>query len=121
LRNFDADVQKERLDNEASLNKIICRAINDLEMPYPEKIKFLQLPKHDIRLETLITYLSEKTENVKGVVNIEEKVRREMSVAQRKKFPTFEGSRSAGSEKNELTEKINSKKLPENVRIEIEK
>jgi hypothetical protein len=40
-----------------------------------------------------------------------------------KKKPLFEsGLRGPGySEKNDITDKINSKKLPENVKIEIEK
>ena len=72
-------------------------------------------------METLIAHLAEKTENSKGVINIEEKVRKEMSLAQKKKVNFFDSNGRMPSDKNDLTEKINSKKLPENVKIEIEK
>lgn len=65
--------------------------------------------------------MAEKTENSKGVINIEEKVRKEMSLAQKKKINFFDSSGRMPSEKNELTDKINAKKLPENVKIEIDK
>ena len=44
-----------------------------------------------------------------------------MSLAQKKKTNFFDSSGRMPSEKNELTDKINAKKLPENVKIEIEK
>ncbi len=78
----------------------------------------MQINKHEPRIESLIAFLTEKTENSKGMISIEEKVRKEMNVAIKKK-PIFENSfRSPGfSEKNELADKINSKKLPENVKL----
>lgn len=44
-----------------------------------------------------------------------------MSLAQKKKINFFDNNGRIPSEKNDLTEKINSKKLPENVKLEIEK
>lgn len=44
-----------------------------------------------------------------------------MSLAQKKKINFFDSSGRMPSEKNELTDKINAKKLPENVKSEIEK
>ncbi len=35
-----------------------------------EKLKFLQLNRHDLRIEFLITCLNQKTENMKIVVDI---------------------------------------------------
>jgi hypothetical protein len=46
MRNLEAESLKLRLDNEVSLNKIIFKGISELELPYQEKIKFLQLSKH---------------------------------------------------------------------------
>ena len=46
LKNFDAEVQKDKLESQVSLNKTIYKAISEIEPPYPEKIKFLQLIKH---------------------------------------------------------------------------
>lgn len=44
-----------------------------------------------------------------------------MSLAQKKKINFFDNNGRTPLEKNDLTEKINSKKLPENVKLEIEK
>lgn len=101
MRNVEADVYKERLDNEVSLNKIIFKTVSQLELPYQDKIRFLQIGKHEPRIESLISFLTEKTENSKGMISIEEKVRKEMNVAAKKK-PIFESTfKSPGfSEKN---------------------
>ena len=49
--------------------------MSDLEVSYAEKLKFLQLSRYDQRIEKLIFFLTEKTENSKAVISIEEKVR----------------------------------------------
>jgi ATP-dependent Lon protease len=121
LKNFDAEIQKDRLDSETSLNKILYRGIDQIDLPYPDKVKFLQLGKHEARFESLIQHLSEKTENSKGVISIEEKVRREINKSSK---PVLFGNPTRAPpsiEKNELSERINNKKMPEHVRIEIEK
>lgn len=78
------------------------------------------MSKHDQRCEYLIGLLSNKTENIKSVVNIEEKVRQEMSKSKR----TSRASYVVGDEmrdKTDLAERIRNKNLPENVRKVIEK
>jgi hypothetical protein len=61
MRNAEAEHLKDRLESEASLNKVIFKAISELELPYQEKIKFLQISKHEPRIESLIAFLTEKT------------------------------------------------------------
>lgn len=46
MRNVEAESLKDRLDNESSVNKIIYKAISELDLTYQEKVKFLQLSKH---------------------------------------------------------------------------
>lgn len=97
---------------------MVFKAIDILEISFIQKLKFLQMNKYEERLEFLLAQLTEKTENVKGVISLEEKVRQEMNKQQKKKiFDPKRGQRGYGgyspqSQKNDLNEKINSKKLP---------
>jgi ATP-dependent Lon protease len=70
--------------------------------------------------------LSEKTENMKSVFGIEDKVRQEMYKQYSRKKITVSGAGlfeglNRDNDNKELTEKINNKKLPEHVKLEIEK
>lgn len=46
-----------------------------MELPYQDKIKFLQLANLEARIEFLIKALGDKTESMKSVFGIEDKVR----------------------------------------------
>lgn len=54
---------------------MIFKAIEAIELPIINKLKFLQLQRHDARLEFLISALSQKTDNLKNLIDIEDKVR----------------------------------------------
>ena len=54
LKNIEADIAKDKLDNEFSLNKIVFKAIDEIELPYIEKLKFLQYQKIESRIEYLM-------------------------------------------------------------------
>lgn len=71
----------------------------------------------------MITYLTEKTENMKGVIDIEDKVKQDLykSHVKRRMPMIMMDPRGQQNEKKELLDKINSKKLPEHVKAEIEK
>lgn len=49
MRQNEADFYKDKLDGESSVNKILFRAIDNLELPYTDKLRFLQLARHDQR------------------------------------------------------------------------
>jgi hypothetical protein len=50
LKNLEADIAKDKLEAETSINKLIFRAVDDLEISFMEKIKFLQFAKVDARI-----------------------------------------------------------------------
>lgn len=84
--------------------------------------------KHDLKIETLIFHLKNKTENVKSIVDIEEKVRQDMSKTIKKPVSSAInkggimfglGSRMGKGDTSEIEEKINSKNLPPHVKEEI--
>jgi ATP-dependent Lon protease len=56
----------------------------------------LQLHKIEARIEKLIAVLSEKTENMKSVFNIEDKVRQEMSKTKKKPMAFADGFKFGG-------------------------
>ncbi len=43
---MEADISKDKLENETSINKLIFKAIDEIEIPHIEKVKFIQLSKH---------------------------------------------------------------------------
>lgn len=49
---------------------MIFRGINDMDLPFLEKLKFLQLNKLETRIEVLTKYLIDKTEKSKGIISI---------------------------------------------------
>ena len=61
MKNIEADQAKEKLDPETSLNKIVFRGIDEIELPYLEKIKFLQLMRVEDRIEMIMKIINEKT------------------------------------------------------------
>lgn len=66
--------------------------------------------------------MANKTENVKSVVDLEEKVRQDMVKTVPKKVHHNVFSHGRGnSDISDIQEKINSKNLPENVKEEIQK
>lgn len=91
-----------------------------------EKLKILQMHKHDLKIETLLLHLKNKTEGAKSIIDIEEKVRNDMSkVVKRssssqpfgKSGITFGmGGRIGRPDTSDLEEKINSKNLPPHVK-----
>jgi ATP-dependent Lon protease len=99
------------------LNKLIFKTIDEIEISYVEKLKFLQLNKHEHRLDALIAYLTDKTENMKSVIGIEDKIRQELHKSQSKRrLPIISETGRDFNTKKELSDRINSKKLPENVK-----
>lgn len=46
LRSMEAEISKDKLENETSINKLIFKAIDEIEISYIEKVKFIQLNKH---------------------------------------------------------------------------
>ena len=50
LKNLEADLAKDKLESETSINKLIFRAADDLEITFVEKIKFLQFAKVEARI-----------------------------------------------------------------------
>ena len=82
-------MSKDRLDLETSINKIIFKAASQIDIPLVDKLRFLQLHKYDARFQFLINCLTYKTEGMKGVVGIEEKVRQEMNKSTKKKLQSF--------------------------------
>lgn len=63
---------------------MIYKCGDELDLPVVEKLKILQMHKHDIKIETLLYHLKNKTENIKSIVEIEEKVRQDMSKSNKK-------------------------------------
>jgi ATP-dependent Lon protease len=101
------------------LNKLIFKTIDEIEISYVEKLKFLQLNKHEQRLDALIAYLTDKTENMKSVIGIEDKIRQELQKSQSKRRLPIIAETGFGRDvntKKELSDRITSKKLPANVR-----
>jgi ATP-dependent Lon protease len=75
------------------------------------------------KVELLVKLLREKTEQSKGMVSIEKKVKEEM-LPKKKAAPMAINSfipNSQMNEKNSLIAKMKGKKLPERVQSEIEK
>ena len=87
------------------------------------------MQKHDLKIETILLHLKNKTESVKSIVDIEEKVRNDMSKVVKKSSQSFGkggitfgmGGRMGKPDTSDLEEKINSKNLPPHVKEEIEK
>lgn len=50
LKNIEADIAKDKLESETSLNKIVFKAIDEIDLPYVDKLKFLQFQKIDARI-----------------------------------------------------------------------
>ena len=46
------------------------KAIDEIDLPYVDKLKFLQLQKIDTRIEYLMKIINEKTENMKSVFGL---------------------------------------------------
>lgn len=84
----------------------------------------LQSSKHDQKIESLLNHLKNKTENIKSIVDIEEKVRQDMAkIVKKPNTPTrssgifFGGPKFGGkSDTSEIEEKINSTNLPAHVK-----
>jgi ATP-dependent Lon protease len=122
---LEAEVAKDKIETESSLNKIVFRAIDEIEAPYIDKLKFLQLQKIESRIEYIMKIVNEKTENMKSVFGLEDKVRQEMYAKNqnKKKLPViarsiFDGMDNQESNK-EIMDKMKDKKLPDNVKNEI--
>ena len=117
LKPHESEIKKQLVDNEKSVNKMIYKCIDELEIPLNEKVKFLQISRQDIKIEFLLSQLANKTENVKSVVDLEEKVRQDMSKSYSKRSSSnpFVGSRHS-HDQSEILDKINSKNLPEKVK-----
>lgn len=57
---------------------MLYKAVDEVDIALIEKLKFLQIQKHETRFEFLLNFLTEKTENLKSVIGIEDKVRQDM-------------------------------------------
>lgn len=96
-----------------------------MELPLLEKLKLLQQNRQDLKIEVLLAFLTSKTDKIKSVIDLEEKVRQDMfkTTPVPKKVTTF--SRGMGGGRNddlqEIEERLKNKNLPEFVREEITK
>ena len=122
LKPHESELKKQMIDQEKSLNKLIYKSIDDIDLPVSDKVRFLQIHRHDHKIDTLLTQLANKTENIKSVIDLEEKVRNDMAKASNKRSSSsvFSAVRG-GADTSEIQEKINQKNLPEKVREEIQK
>lgn len=71
LKLNEADLKKQMIDTEKSINKIIYKSADEIELPLGDKLSLLQMHKHDLKIEKLLQFLKFKTENVKSIVDIE--------------------------------------------------
>lgn len=113
------------MEQEKSVNKIIYKSCSELDIPVVDKLRLLQMARQDLKIETLLAYLSQRTERNKSVVDLEEKVRQDMIKSQATKRPIMSRPSGFGGGKagdmEEIEEKLRNKKLPDHVREEIEK
>lgn len=123
LKHHEAEIKKKILEQEKSINKIIFRCCSELDLSIYEKLKLLQLSRQDIKIESLLSHLSTKTEKIKSVLDLEEKVRQDMLKSTTIKKPAAPriGGHGKSGDNEELEERIKNKKLPPHVREEIEK
>lgn len=116
-------VKKQRLDLEKSVNKVIFSTISQLELPVVDKLVFLQTNDPETRINILISYLSNKTENLKGISELEDKVRKDlMPPTKSQSVNSSQGSIGGGKKTNEIDrirQKIEEKDLPQHVRDEM--
>ncbi len=78
LKHHEAEVKKQFIDQQKSVNKLIFRCCSELDISNIEKLKLLQQSRQDIKIELLVSYLEKKTDKIKSVVDLEEKVRQDM-------------------------------------------
>ena len=74
----EAMVSKQRLDLEKSINKVVFTTISMMDLPAADKLAFLQINDPETRISTLSSHLSHKTEGLKGISELEEKVRKDL-------------------------------------------
>lgn len=124
LHQPDAIAKKQRLDLERSLNKIVFGTISQLDLPLADKLAFLQLNDHETRITVLTSHLSAKTENLKGISELEEKVRKDLQPPSRPQTTSFGHGGAGGKKTNEIDrirQQMDEKNIPEYVREEMEK
>ena len=104
LKPHEAELKRQLVDQEKSLNKLIYKCVDELDITLAEKVRFLQISRQDTKIECLLTQLANKTENVKSVVDLEEKVRQDMvkSVPKRSSSNVFYGNRGVSSEVSDI-------------------
>jgi len=59
------------LDEEKSINKIIYKYFFELDLKVTEKLAVLQMSRQDLKIELLLSYISQKTSQNKSVVDLE--------------------------------------------------
>ena len=105
LKHHEAEIKKQLVEQEKSINKLIFKCSDEIDIAYIEKLKLLQMNRQDHKIESLLSYISQKTEKVKSVLNLEEKVRQDMvkSIMPQKKsnFMNVRGP-GRGSEMDEI-------------------
>ena len=115
MKNLEAEMAKDKLDHQTSINKIVFKAIDEIELTHLQKLKFLQFSKIQARIEYLMKVINQKTENTKSVFGLEDKVRQEMyNKSQNKKKIALPRTIFDNFDKDdfnkELTEKMKDKK-----------
>lgn len=77
--------------------------ISQLDLSAIEKVQFLQINDADARISALTSHLSSKTESLKGIIQMEEKVRRELMPPTKLPTPVkFSGTGTPGKRTNEV-------------------
>ena len=123
LRQGEADVKKIRLESETKINKLVFTTIGDLDLSTEQALEFLQVNSLETRINMLVKYIVSKTEGLKGIKEIEEKVRQDIF---KNTHTTRNNSTSSRGEKklsdtDKLRKRMEEKDLPENVKEEIDK
>lgn len=96
LKHHEAEVKKAQIEQEKSINKLVFKCSDEIDIPYIEKLKLLQMNRQDHKIEQLLTQISQKTEKVKSVLNLEEKVRQDMTKSSNQKKNSSSSMRNFG-------------------------
>ena len=61
LKINESELKKQFIEGEKSINKLIYKCADELDLPMFEKLKILQMHKHDLKIETILLHLKNKT------------------------------------------------------------
>lgn len=61
LKHNEAEIKKQVVEQEKSVNKIVYRCCSELDLSIFDKLRLLQLSRQDTKIEILLGHLSTKT------------------------------------------------------------